>query len=350
MKKILIILLGLLALTSCSNGDEPMPDPYNGGYGSYDLYVATTGFPWHPEMICSIHGDTIYECAEGAHVLSLLAEDSDWYALLKTDDGVYSSVKNGMLFRVYNVKTIWGFTVDGGAIYTVQENYDGTVWVCKDDQRLYDVPNYVQYNQFSVHDGNVSMGINDGRSGYWYNGSYIEIYGLQGGCDWVYGIDKQDDNLLITYQSNQESGEYFYYWNGKNYELPENFIPTTSQLVNGHAFVLGGEITSIGASAIRKSTAVIIDGIETVLNEQPDLAAVQLVASGAFTFILVRDIGGRSNKSCIYQNLKLMEVPKSITVPEDVRKYYAQYMNEDGKMSLADLGITAIARVKTVSY
>ena len=94
MKKILIILLGLLALTSCSNGDEPMPDPYNGGYGSCDLYVATTGFPWHPEMICSIHGDTIYECAEGAHVLSLLAEDSDWYALLKTDDGVYSSVKN----------------------------------------------------------------------------------------------------------------------------------------------------------------------------------------------------------------------------------------------------------------
>ena len=100
---------------------------------------------------------------------------------------------------------------------------------------------YVQYNQFSVHDGNVSMGINDGRSGYWYNGSYIEIYGLQGGCDWVYGIDKQDDNLLITYQSNQESGEYFYYWNGKNVHVciccglrASYHCPTDSRVRSSH--------------------------------------------------------------------------------------------------------------------
>lgn len=351
MKKYFFFLIALLSLAACDDSiQEHWSDPYH-PYGYATLYIATPGFPGYPEMIYSIQGDTIYQCEEGAHIQSLLAEDKDWYALLKNDNGVYSSIKNGKLLREYS-GTVFDFAVDGGSVYTLHEHENHMVWVCKDGQLLYDVPDYVQYNMFSVHDGNVAIPICDEQPGYWYNSNLVKIDGLDHGFKQVYGIDVNGNDILITYESKQQAGKYMYWWNGKNYELPETFIPTTSRLVNGHPVVIGRKITSQDAYGTHCVPVAIVDGIESVLSQEEDLAAVQLFACGSFTFILVKDVAGNDSNLCaVFQNLRPMYMEKNIKVPEELRKFYIHNFSDDGStISLDELGITAIARVSIVPW
>ena len=76
MKNYLLLLIGLLALVSCTNeSDEPRPNPT----GGEDLYFATHGFMGHPEMIYNLDGDTIYQCAEDGRILELLKCGQGWH-------------------------------------------------------------------------------------------------------------------------------------------------------------------------------------------------------------------------------------------------------------------------------
>ncbi len=168
-------------------------------------------------------------------------------------------------------------------------------------------------------------------------------------CNFGYNnmLDRSGYDVLIAYESALNDGKYMYWWNGKNYDMPEMFFPSTSRLINGHAFILGAIRRTLSPGGAHYVPAVIIDGMVTILNDEYDFAAKQVVADGMNTYILVNDVSGRSNWSLIYKNLQCMDLPNNIVVPEKLRKYYAQNLNDDGATTtLVNLGITAIAVVK----
>ena len=348
MKNYLFILIGLLALASCTNeGDEPRPNPA----GSEDLYFATPGFPGYPEMIYNLDGDTIYQCAEGYHIFELLSEGSDWYASLRTEDGIHSVVKDST--TIYTTEeTIWCMAVENGIVYTVQENRsDRTVWVYKDFERLYELDRNVNFNTICVSNDIVSFTVYASKPYTWINGRTVGYggpdSGLEEGFGYTFGYDRSGYDVLIAYEGALSDRTYMYWWNGKNYDMPEMFFPSTSRLINGHAFILGAIKRTLSPGGAHYVPAVIIDGMVTILNDEDDFAAKQVVADGMNTYILVNDVSGRSNWSLIYKNLQCMDLPNNIVVPENLRKYYAQSLDDDGATTtLINLGITAIAVVK----
>ena len=93
MKKLLLLFaIAMLALISCTKGDEPSPEPV----GDTTLYMAANGLTGFPEAIYDLQGHIIYQCPDETYsIMSLTSEGSDWYAVLKTDDGIFSVVKNG---------------------------------------------------------------------------------------------------------------------------------------------------------------------------------------------------------------------------------------------------------------
>jgi len=349
MKNYLFFLIGLLALVSCTNeGDEPRPNPT----GGEDLYFATPGFPGYPEMIYNLDGDTIYQCAEGYHIVELLGDGSDWYASLRTEDGIHSVVKDST--TIYTTQeTIWCMAIENGIVYTVQEDRsESTFWVYKDFERLYELDRNVNFNTICVSDDIVSFTVFSTTKPYvWINGITVEFGGPNSapeeGFGYTFGCDRSGYDVLITYEGALNDGKYMYWWNGKNYDMPEMFFPSTSRLINGHAFILGAIRRTLSPGGAHYVPAVIIDGMVTILNDEYDFAAKQVVADGMNTYILVNDVSGRSNWSLIYKNLQCMDLPNNIVVPEKLRKYYAQNLNDDGATTtLVNLGITAIAVVK----
>lgn len=337
MKKILFLFaITVVALTACDNRDEPVPVPVE---DTNNLYLAANGLTGFPEAIYDLDGNTIYRSEEGDHIKSLVADGSDWYAVILKTDGASHVVKNGK--TIYKTgETIWCFDVENGSVYTVQESkVMNTVWVNKDFQRLYELPDNVYYNTFTVEQGNVVMGIYDENASYWNNGEITPVVGLDDGFDWIYGIDKKGDNMLITY-SGINNRKYMYWWNGTSQELPAGFCPSMSRIVNGHAFILGQKKTSSGIGGVNGVPAVIIDGVETLLSEQKGFAAVQVAQQGMDTYILVNDVRSDSGRSMLYRNMQQVTMPSNIVIPQELLQHYSQY----GTMiSLTELGIIDIA-------
>lgn len=339
MKKLYIILLGLLALSSCTTGtDEPLPLPEE----KPNLYMATEGLTGCPETIYNLYGDTVYQCEDAeSSICSLVAEGLDWYALIIRGDGAYNVVKNGKSIYLTG-ETIHCFTVENGSIYTVQENkVSNTTWVCKDFERIHEVVGAVLYNNFSVDHGNVTMAIYY-EPEYWYNGEFIPIEGLEGRIEKVYGIDKKGDDMLITYQDNN-TGADLYWWNGVTHEFPEGFIPTTSCIAKGHFFVLGRMMTTLGGHGSQWLPHglpwLIMDGYEEVLSTKTiDFEAAQLVELDGTTYILVKSLRGAT--SYIFRGFQLLDLP-TVEIPDKLKSYYSYY--KDGKVNLSDMGIKCIA-------
>lgn len=338
MKKLFIILLGLLALSSCTTDitgmDEPLPLPEV----KPNLYMATEGLTGCPETIYNLYGDTVYQCEDAeSSISSLVAEGLDWYALIIRGDGAYNVVKNGKSIYLTG-ETIHCFTVEDGSIYTVQENkVSNTTWVCKDFERIHEVVGAVLYNNFSVDHGNVAMAVY-GDPDYWYNGDFLPVEGLEGGIDYVYGIDKKGDNMLITYQD-INTGKNMYWWNGTSHELSSQFIPNSSCIVNGHSFINGRKIVSQGVGGTHGLPTVLMDGHENVLSTDAiDCAVIQTTATHSTVFFLVKSIRGAT--SYVFAGFQLLDLP-SVEIPDQCKQYYPYY--SDGKINLSDLGIKCIA-------
>lgn len=358
MKKFLIILFGLLALASCNKDDVEVPFPLPPENAS--LYMAVNGLPGFPDKIYDLEGNTIYECEEGDIIQSLVAEGSDWYALIRKEGGTFSVLKNGSKILT-GEGIVWCFTVNQGAIYTVQEYDNHEVWACKGyesqqdkgswyDQQLFYVTegdldcveNWL-YNTFMVHDGCVTMAWRGEEPKVMLDGSSHSLNEyLDHGFNWVYGIDFYAGYWLITYED-FKTRKNMYWWLNDNYECPADFQPYTSCIVNGHAFILGKKNTSQGVGGINGLPAVLIDGIETVLSDDLlEFAAVSLVSHGMDTYILVRHREGQH--ALIYRNLQPIKLP-DVKTPYSVSPYGSDY-NKDGKSNLSALGIKAIAVVE----
>ena len=341
MKKFLLLsAIAVLALTSCSSDDEPKPEPV----GDSTLYLAANGLTGFPEAIYDLEGNTIYQSEDGDRIKSLVAEGSDWYAVILKADGASHVVKNGK--PIYTTReTIWCMAVENGSVYTVQESRVlDLVWVNKDFQHLYEVPNTVYYNTFTVDHGNVIMGVYDATACYWCNGEFIPVDGLEDGFNWVYGIDKSNDDMLITYEG-INNRKNMYWWNGTSYELPVKFIPSMSQIVNGHAFILGRDASTQGVGGISCFPAIVIDGVETVLsNEEIGYTAVALATHDMDTYILTNS---DSRYSLVYKNLHPIKLP-DVKTPYSVGPYGSHY-NQNGMTNLSALGIKDIAVVEKKS-
>ena len=357
MKKILFLLaIGLMVLTSCSNGDEPRPEPS----GDATLYMAVNGLPGFPDKIYDLEGNTIYECEEGGSIQSLVAEGSDWYALINKENGTFFVVKNGSIILT-GEGIIWCFTVENGIVYIVQENKNFEVWACKGFESQQDkgswyyqqlfyvtegnldcVENWL-YNTFMAHDGSVTIPFRGPEPKIMIDGSIFSLNEyLDHGFNNVYGIDFYAGSWLITYED-FETRKNMYWWHNVNYECPADFQPYASRIVNGHSFILGQKNSeSFCVGDIYGIPAVLIDGIETVLNNDlGGFSAVSLASHGVDTYILVRD--NTSLYSYIYKNLSAIKLP-DVKTPYSVGPYGSQNAN-DGKSNLSALGIKAIAVV-----
>ena len=348
-KKLFCLLaVAVLSLTSCTDGDEPTPTPTGGG----SLYLATRELSGFPARIFDQHGNTIYKCEEGECIRWLVAEGSDWYALITRNDVTYRVVKNGK--KIYGSDgKIWCFAVENGAFYLVLEDNDHKVWACKGwesqqdkeswyCQQLFEVNDGRLYNTFMVHDGAITMAMGGAEPAITLNETIhpMNEY-LDHGFNWVYGIDNYAGTWLITYED-FETRKNMYWWKNAINECPQYFQPTTSRIVNGHAFILGQKTSSQGVGSIYGLPAVLIDGIETILSDDlMGFEAVGLASHGIDTYILVSHSTG--SISCIYKNLKAIRLP-DVKMPYVLSPYGSNY-SQDGKTNLASIGITAIAVV-----
>ena len=355
IKKLMTLLLAMLALTACNN-DEPKLEPT----GDTTLYMAVNGLPGFPDKIYDLEGNTIYECEEGSNIQSLVAEGSDWYALIKKEDGNFFIVKNGLKILT-GEGIVWCFTVEHGSIYIVQEYKNFEVWVCKGSESLQDkgswylqqlfyvtegdldcVENWL-YNTFMVHDGSVTMAFGGEEPKIMIDGSTFSLNEyLDHGFNLVYGIDFYAGYWLITYED-FETRKNMYWWKNVNYECPADFQPWTSCIVNDHAYILGQKTASQGVGSIYSLPAVLIDGIETILSDELlGFSAVSLVSHGMDTYILASH--NADSRSCIFKNLKAIKLP-DVKTPYSVGSYGQDY-SQDGKSNLTALGIKAIAVVE----
>ena len=333
-KKLMTLVLAMLALTACEDSkEEPIPEP---NVKETTLYLAT-GFAGYPEFILNLDGDTVYMCEdEESRIHSLVAEDYDWYAVIRKGDGLFNVLKNGNSIHVTG-ENIRGFTVENGNIYTVQENeMSGKIWLCKDFKRIYEIPNTTYYNTFSVDHGSVVMGVYDEKPCYWCNGEIITIEGLEGGFDWVYGIDKKGDDLLITYQD-IPTGKNMYWWKGAVHEFSSNFAPSGSRIINGHAYIWGETATNQTVGGVERVPAVYIDGVETILSDSRGYRVAGLVVDDADTYFLVKHSSGA--QSYIYKNLEAITLP-DVEIPDFYKPYYGD------KCSLGKIGIKCFAVVR----
>lgn len=340
-KKLMALLLALLALTACQESKDE-PKPVICPYVKTTLYLATSGFSGYPEFIVSLEGDTIYQCEDvESKIHSLVADGSDWYVVIRRGDGVFNMLKNGESIHMTGEK-LWGFTVEDGNVYTVQENLlSNTIWLCKDFERIYQVPNNAYYFTFSVDHGNVVMGVYDEKPCYWYNGEIIPIEGLNGGFDWVYGIDKKGDDMLITYQDIPTRSN-MYWWKDTRYDLESWFTPKCSRIVNGKAYILGKKTTNQGVGGVDGVAAVIIDGTESILSDAVGSSAEQIVVDGDDAYILVKH--GSGNYTDIYKNMEAITLP-SVEIPEEYKPYH-MYHDYD-RCTLGELGVKCFAVVSS---
>ncbi len=71
-KKLMTMLLAMLALVSCDSKDEPYPEVKV----ESDIYVLVGSYD--RDYLYNLDGETIYSSPEGSHIASLQAEGGDW--------------------------------------------------------------------------------------------------------------------------------------------------------------------------------------------------------------------------------------------------------------------------------
>ena len=326
-KKLMTLLLALLALTACDSKDEPTPD----GKVKSDVYVLVDSYDH--DFVYNLDGDVIYSSPEGSHIASLQAEGSDWYALVKYNDRPNEVIKNGQSVFTTS-QEITEFGVGNGKVFTLQrtkrdeDTYQWSFWEDRKPRyqltqdKFYSYRNLMVYSEestilykdhcyfffleFTVDDGSRML-----CQFYNYQTTKLDtinmVYGYVTSCDFTPG------GFIYCYED-WDTNKNIYSWYDEKREL--GFIPTQVRVFDRKPYVLGSKATKQTGSGTTREPIVVIDGMETILRTDflpRDLVeGVKMLQHGDDIYILATGRGC----SCIFKNLEPIEVQAEIPNPD----------------------------------
>ena len=324
-KKLIMLLLAMLALTACDSTDEPTPD----GKTESDVYVLVGSYD--RDFVYNLDGDIIYSSPEGSLIASLQAEGSDWYALVKYDDRPNEVIKNGKSVFTTS-QEITEFVVGNGKVFTLQrtkrdeDTYQWSFWEdSKPRYQLTQDKSYSYYNLFvysekfdplyTGHSYFFFLEYTDGSTNLlseFYNLSSsgldtgVLIHGYVTSCDFTPG------GFIYCYED-WDTNKNYYSWNDEKREL--GFDPTQVSVFDRKPYVLGSKTTKQMGSGTTREPVVLIDGVETLLRPyflpKPLERGVKMLQHGDDVYILATG----NNYSCVFKNLDPIEVKAKIPNP-----------------------------------
>ena len=324
-KKLIMLLLAMLALTACDSTDEPTPD----GKTESDVYVLVGSYD--RDFVYNLDGDIIYSSPEGSLIASLQAEGSDWYALVKYDDRPNEVIKNGKSVFTTS-QEITEFVVGNGKVFTLQRtkrDEDTCQWSFWEDSKpryqLTQDKSYSYYNLFvysekfdplyTGHSYFFFLEYTDGSTNLLSEFYNLSSSGLETGVlihGYVMSCDFTPGGFIYCYED-WDTNKNIYSWNDEKREL--GFIPTQVRVFDRKPYVLGSKATKQTGSGTTQEPVVVIDGVETILRTDflpRDLVdGVKMLQHGDDTYILAT---GR-DCSCIFKNLEPIEVKAKIPNP-----------------------------------
>lgn len=328
-KKLMTVLLTLLALAACHNDDEPNSPDVNKG----NIYLAVSNPSDIGDMVITAKGDTVYQCDPFTWIARFLADGRDWYAVTHQFNGNDHIIKNGnIIYTITEEERVINMCVDDGNIYTLQEPYYEPVrqeWLCKNFTHIYSLP-YGQFESTQVvaHHGDVALAPSHSREAcYWRNGEFIAMQGLEGSLSMGL-IDTDGDDVLIgiNVDKNDRTG----YWRNGTYSKLDSTIIRQVKLFGGKSYILGTRYTTDvpnpyygGAIRITSDAIIIVDGQEQVLRTgDKNNQAMSMIQYNNDNYILVKEYlqemrGNKTEtierKSFIYKNMKPMKLGDDIT-------------------------------------
>ena len=325
--KLMIMMLAMLTLTACNNGDEPNSPDVNNIYLAVSSTEEGIG-----DRVITAKGEIVYQCDSLTWIRRFLADGRDWYAVTHKLNGGYHVIKNGNIIYSSHEEKIIDMCVDDGNIYTLQEPYYEPVrqeWLCKNFTHIYSLP-YEQFesSQMVAHHGDVTLAPSYSREAcYWRNGTLVEMQGIEGSLSSCH-IDTDGDDVLIgiNVDKNDRTG----YWRNGTYCKLDNTIIRQVKLFGGKSYILGTRYTTDvpnpyygGAIRITADAIIIVDGQEQVLRTgDKNNQALSMIQYNNDNYILVREIlqerivnrtETKERKSFIYKNMKPMKLGDDIT-------------------------------------
>ena len=88
--KLMIMMLAMLTLTACNNGDEPNSPDVNNIYLAVSSTEEGIG-----DRVITAKGEIVYQCDSLTWIRRFLADGRDWYAVTHKLNGGYHVIENG---------------------------------------------------------------------------------------------------------------------------------------------------------------------------------------------------------------------------------------------------------------
>ena len=265
-KKLMTLLLALLALTVCDSNDESdySKDPR--------IYMAVSDLDHG--YVFDDKGNTIYECPINSVIKILANEGNTWYAVRATgldeENVQYDLLRNGEEMFPFTDQ-VRSMCVVNGDVYTLQFREKGDApyprcLIYKNEELLYEHYVYGRYfHSFDVVDGHLVAGVHDSFSGkaiYWIDGEFYTYPSEDNICLDSYAREGENELLVLKYmdysQDNLSPNKYSF--NGKLYELPNDFVTHQSMIVNGIPYISGWH---------DYQAFLIVNGVEHPLENEP---------------------------------------------------------------------------------
>ena len=290
-KKLMILLLALLALTACDSNDEP-------DYSKAPrIYMAIRDL--HHGYVFDDKGNTIYECPLNSVITKLANEGKTWYAVRATglDDGrvQYDLLRNGKA-RFAFTDRVMTMCVVNGDVYTLQFRErkipaEACFLIYKNEELLYEYDAYERdFHSFDVVDGHLVAGVYESpydynNAIYWIDGKFLTYPSRDMLCVESYAREGDNELIVLRYGNyfSDTLSPYKYLFNGELFELPNDFITYQSMIVNGKPYIFGRHDNS------SNQTSLIINGVEYPISRY-NPGGMRRYGDGVY--LLVRTYGG----------------------------------------------------------
>ena len=328
-KKLMTLLLALLALTACDSNDEPdhSKDPR--------IYMAVSDLDHG--YVFDDKGNTIYECPINSVIKILANEGNTWYAVRATGlDGEsvqYDLLRNGEVMFPFTDQ-VRSMCVVNGDVYTLQSRKKGDApypryLIYKNEELLYEHYVYGRYfHSFDVVDGHLVAGVHDSFSGkaiYWIDGEFYTYPSEDNICLDGYAREGENELLVLKYldysQDNLSPNKYSF--NGILYELPNDFITHQSMIVNGIPYISGWH---------DYQAFLIVNGVEHPLENEPIGLLMKRYGDSVYILASSSDDDNTTNS----QIFKLDEQPVDLSAIVNLKHL------DDGDKNLVPLSETFV--------